>query len=75
MIISGIIYSYKLLDIHKRYALDSPTRVWAEGLFTVDYIRDLETWERRRALKDYGRNRAIESVLYIGILGLLFWAL
>lgn len=69
MIISGIIYSRKLIDINKRYAIDSPTRVWAEDLFSVDYIRDLDTWERRQALKEYGRNRAIESVLYIVILG------
>ena len=75
MIISSIIYSKKLLDIHKLYALDSPTRVWAEDLFTAPEVGALEAYERRKYRRAYERQRAIESLAYIGILGLLFWGL
>ena len=75
MIISSIIYSKKMLDIHKLYALDSPTRVWSEDLFTVAEVGALEWYERRKLRREYERNRAIESLAYIGISGLLFWGL
>ena len=69
MIISSIIYSKKLLDIHKRYSVDSPDRVRAEGIYSLESIRTVELYTRRKALKEYGRNRTIESLAYIVILG------
>ena len=69
MIISGIIYSRKLIDINKRYAIDSQDRVRAESIYSLESIRTVELYTRRKALKEYGRNRAIESLAYIVILG------
>lgn len=75
MIISSIIYSKKLLDIHNRYALDSPERVVAEGIYGLKVLDVVEQYTRRKARRDYARQRAMESVVYIGIFALLFWGL
>lgn len=75
MIISSIIYSKKLLDINKRYGLDSPERVKAESTYGLESVGVVEDYTRRKYRREYERNRALESLAYIGILGLLFCGL